>query len=76
MVDAGGAGFVTVWPSGTSRPNVSNLNLEFAGQTIPNAVIVASGQAGSNTASAGFDIFTLSSAHLIVDVVGSFPPAG
>jgi hypothetical protein len=60
-------GFVTVWPSGTPRPPTSNLNLEFANQTIPNLVIAATGGAGY------LDIFTWSETHLIVDVLGSFP---
>ncbi|WP_198037698.1 hypothetical protein, partial [Streptacidiphilus jeojiense] len=34
-----GAGYVTVFPDGQSRPTVSNLNFA-AGQTIPNLVMV------------------------------------
>jgi hypothetical protein len=34
-----GAGFLTVWPDGTTRPNASNINW-VTGQTIPNLVTV------------------------------------
>ncbi len=59
-------GFVTVWPSGTTVPNVSNINLDHAGQTRPNQVIVKLGLAGA------FSLYTSGGAHLIVDVVGYF----
>jgi hypothetical protein len=39
------AGFLTVWPSGRSRPTASNLNY-VAGQTIPNMVTVSIGFGG------------------------------
>jgi hypothetical protein len=38
----GAAGFVTAFPTGTSRPNASNVNF-VAGQTIPNLVTVKLG---------------------------------
>ena len=44
--DATGAGYVTAFPSGIGPPNASNLNLERAGQTIPNLVIVPVGADG------------------------------
>jgi hypothetical protein len=62
--DSAAAGYVTVWPSGSSRPIVSNLNLERAGQTIPNQVIVPLGADG------GVSLFTDGGTHLIVDVAG------
>lgn len=62
------ATYVTVWPSGTARPNASNLNL-VAGQTIPNLVIVAPGT-GSGGAILLYN--SAGSTDLIVDVVGYF----
>ncbi len=58
----GGDGFVTVWPDG-QRPVASNLNYR-AGQTVPNLVTVGVGADG------GVELYTLRSAHLVVDVVG------
>ena len=59
-------GYVTVYPAGAGRPNASNLNYT-GGQTVPNAVLAKLGGAGQ------VDIFTLSPAHLIVDVNGYVP---
>ena len=39
------AGFVTVWPSGATRQQTSNLNFQ-AGQSIPNLVVVPVGADG------------------------------
>ena len=39
------AGYITAWPSGTARPNASNLNFH-AGADIPNLVIVPVGADG------------------------------
>ena len=62
-----GSGFITAYPTGTQRPNASNLNF-VAGQTTPNLVITKVGADGKVTLfnSAG-------STHLIADVVGWFP---
>jgi hypothetical protein len=59
------AGFVTVWPSGT-QPSSSNLNIEYADQTVPNLVIVPVGADGS------IRIFTDAGTDLLVDVLGRF----
>ena len=67
--EASGAGFVTVYPAGTSRPTASNLNLEFVGQTIPNLVTVRVGSAGQ------IAMFTQSGTHLIADIAGYYRPA-
>jgi hypothetical protein len=69
VVDARGAGFVTVWPSGEGRPNASNVNF-VSGQTIPNSVIAKVGSDGS------ISIFASATAHLLVDVSGWFAAAG
>ena len=58
-------GYVTVWPAGTERPLVSNLNL-IAGGTRANLVIVPVGQTGA------VSLFTSGGADLIADVAGWF----
>jgi len=63
-------GFVTVYPAGPERPNVSSLNLAGAGQTIPNLVTVPIGQGGR------VSLFAQRSVHLLADVFGYFVPAG
>ena len=59
--EATGAGFVTVWGDG-NRPNASNLNIERAGQTIPNLVITPVGVDGN------VRLFTQRGTHLIADL--------
>jgi WD40-like Beta Propeller Repeat len=59
-------GFVTAWPSGVDRPLASSLNLERAGQTIPNQVIVPVGSDGR------VNLYTDQGTHLVVDVAGWF----
>ena len=58
--------FVTAWPTGLARPNVSNVNTE-PGQDVPNLAIVPVGADGTislyNNAGQG---------HLVGDVVGWF----
>ena len=58
-------GYVTVWPAGTERPVVSNLNL-VAGDTRANLVIVPIGPTGA------VSLFTSGGADLIADVDGWF----
>ena len=64
--EASAPGFVTVWPGGAARPNASNINLEAAGQTRPNQVIVPLGRNGT------VQLFVQNGAHLVVDVAGYF----
>jgi hypothetical protein len=62
---------VTAWPTGTPRPNASNLNLTFA-QTASNAAAVGTGSGNA------FSLFnSAGSVHLIADIAGYFstPPA-
>ncbi len=59
-------GYVTVWPAGSSRPTASNLNTDFAGQTVAAHVVVPVGAGGS------VSLFTSGGGHLLVDVVGWF----
>ena len=59
--------YLTVWPTGVTRPNASNVNFA-AGQTIPNMVIVPVGANGQ------VSIYNDSGAvDLLVDVLGWFP---
>jgi hypothetical protein len=59
-------GFLTVWPAGNDRPLSSNLNVERADQTIPNAAIVGVGSA------AGVAIYSDGGTHLAVDLAGYY----
>lgn len=65
--DARGAGFVTVHPGGTDRPDASNLNVECGGQTVANAVVVPVGSDGT------IRLYTSASTDLLVDVFGWAP---
>ena len=58
-------GYITVWPDG-AMPLASNLNIELAGQTVPNLVIVPVGADGS------IRLFTSGGTDLIVDILGRF----
>jgi hypothetical protein len=60
------AGFITVFPCGTTRPTVSNLNTT-AGGTVPNAVVTKIGTGGKVC------VFTSSATDIIVDINGYFP---
>jgi hypothetical protein len=61
-----GSSFVTVYPSGSTRPNASNLNFN-PGQTVPNLVIAKVGANGKVTF-----YNNLGTTHLIADVEGWF----
>ena len=60
---AAGGGFVTVHPTGTGRPNASNLNYQ-QGQTMADATIGRVGAGGQ------IPLYTFRWTHLIVDVAG------
>ncbi|MGB8509068.1 MAG: hypothetical protein WCD76_11845, partial [Pyrinomonadaceae bacterium] len=62
-----GSGFVTLYPSGATRPPVSNLNY-VPGQIVPNAFTVGLGADGA------FNIYALTTLHFIADVTGYFAP--
>jgi hypothetical protein len=71
VTNTNGPGYFTLWPAGTTRPVVSNLNGEHANQTIANHVTTP-------ITSTGFDFFTQSGSDLLADVTGWFtgpPPA-
>ncbi|MEO6651947.1 MAG: hypothetical protein ABIP17_04750 [Ilumatobacteraceae bacterium] len=63
-----GPGFIRVTPSGGTS-NVSNVNVESAGQTLPNLVTVPVSDSGS------IDFFSLSGTHMVVDVFGYYTRA-
>jgi LPXTG-site transpeptidase (sortase) family protein len=65
---ATGAGYWTVFADGAPLPGTSNLNVDVAGQTIPNQVLAPM----SNGA---IDIFTSAGGHVIVDVAGYYTGA-
>lgn len=67
--EAEGGGYVTVYPSGQPQPTVSSVNVEFAGQSIPNLVTVPVGTNGS------IELFTYNGTHLIADVAGYYRPS-
>jgi hypothetical protein len=67
--DASAAGFVTVYPCGTTRPLASNLNIA-AGQTVANLVVTGVGSKGAVC------IYSQASVHVVADVGGSFTAAG
>jgi hypothetical protein len=65
-VDATSAGFATVFPTGSTRPTASNLNLDRSGQTTPNLVTVPVGNDGS------VSIYSSGGTHILVDVMGYY----
>lgn len=58
-------GYVTLFPAGTDRPTVSNVNYR-PGQVVANLALTRLGDDGTVTA------FTLAAGHLVVDVTGYF----
>ena len=62
------AGFITVYPCGSDRPNASSVNYT-AGQTVPNAVISKVGPGGKVC------LYTSAATDLLADVTGYFPAA-
>ncbi len=57
------AGYLTVYPCGTTKPLASNVNY-VAGQVVPNAVLVKIGTAGKVC------IYTSAATHIVTDVNG------
>ncbi len=62
-------GFVTIYPTGVTRPLASSINVDGPGQTIANLVTVPIGTGNS------VDIFSQMSTDLIADVQGYYTPA-
>ena len=64
-----GPGYWTVFPTGSTQPETSNVNTVFRRQTASNQVIVPVDSAGQ------FSVFSSSGGDLIIDVIGSFTGA-
>lgn len=62
-------GFLTVWPTGSALPVVSNLNISVAGQDIANQVIIPVGTGGQ------VSFYTSGGGHVLADVAGYFTDA-
>jgi len=69
VVNAGGAGYLTAYPAGTTAPTASNLNYA-AGETVPNRVIVPV------SASGAVSLVTNQPTDVLVDVSGWYTTAG
>ena len=63
-------GFTTVWPTGSARPNASNLNYRL-GVAVPNAVVVGLGPGVGGRGSASM-YNGAGTVHLVADVNGYF----
>lgn len=68
VTDPASPGYVTVYPSGQSRPLASNLNF-VTNQVAPNQVTVAPGAGGRVTLAS-----PITSTHLVADLVGWYGP--
>lgn len=66
--DTAGMGYLTAWPAGTDRPEVSNLNVSRVGETRANAAILPIDDTGS------IAVFSSTSAHVLADVFGYYTP--
>lgn len=64
------AGHLDVWPAGSPRPTVSNLNFT-PGRTVPNLVTVKVGTGGAVSI-----LNSAGTSHVIADVVGFYADAG
>ncbi len=69
MVDVDGAGYASIWPTGSPMPTVSSANTDLADQTVANMVTVPLGVDGF------ISIFSSIGADYIVDVQGVYEGA-
>jgi hypothetical protein len=69
VVPSGTLGYLTVWPTGQSRPTVSTLN-DVLGRVIANAAIVVAGTGSEVSA------YATNNTDLVIDIDGYFAPAG
>jgi hypothetical protein len=69
VVPHGGLGYMTVWPTGQTRPLVSTLN-DVPGTIIANAAIVPAGTSGD------VSVYPSNDTDVIIDINGYFAPAG
>src|ERR1035437_2041609 len=68
VVPHGPLGYMTVWPTGQTRPVVSTLN-DIPGQVIANAAIVVAGTSGN------VSVYPTSDTDLVIDINGYFAEA-
>lgn len=69
-VDSAGAGYVQVLPTGRATiGSASTLNVDSAGQTIPNAAFAPLGDGGKLT------VFSTFTTDIVIDISGYFTPA-
>lgn len=66
--DTAEPGYFTAFPAGSATPATSSLNVDRAGDTVPNQVTVALGEAGA------VSVFSERGGHLIIDVAGYYAP--
>ena len=69
VVPPAGLDYLTVWPTGQTRPTVSTLN-DSLGRTIANAAIVPVGTGGE------VSVYPTNGTDLIIDINGYFAPVG
>ena len=69
VVPLGPLGYMTVWPTGETRPVVSTLN-DIPGQIIANAAIVVAGTGGN------VSVYPTNDTDLTIDINGYFAPPG
>ena len=70
IVQAGGRGFGTLWPTGSKRLLTSTNNAEFEGHTIPNLVIAPLGLDNK------ISFYGSTTADVVLDVLGVFVASG
>jgi hypothetical protein len=63
VTDSAASGFWTVYPTGTTRPTASNINVVGAGGTIANQVL-------ARLTSGSITVFSQSGGQLIIDLIG------
>ena len=66
LTESTAAGWAAAFPGGTAWTGTSNLNVQRAGQTVPNLVIVPVGANGM------VNLLTMAGGHLVADVAGYF----
>ena len=59
------SGYVTAWASGAPKPGTSNLNIDHAGQTIPNLALIPVGPDGA------INLYSNQSTHYILDITAT-----
>src|SRR5664280_3715218 len=69
-VPPGPLGYLTAWPMGGARPNVSTLN-DLTGTIVANAAIV-----GAGVGTGEISVYPSSTTHLVIDIDGYFAPPG